>query len=50
MNSKDMSLIVDIDQFVVSMEDQGVPFQEVINSLQDYIDIALTAYEPHADY
>ena len=32
-------LIVEIDQFVVTLEDKGVPFQEILKQLTEYIEI-----------
>ena len=32
-------LIVEIDQFVVTLEDKGVPFQEILKQLSEYIEI-----------
>ena len=32
-------LIIRIDQFVVELEDQGVPFQEILSELIEYVEI-----------
>ena len=32
-------LIIKIDQFVVSLEEEGTPFQEILNELIEYVEI-----------
>ena len=32
-------LILRIDQFVVSLEDEGIPFQEILTELKEYVEI-----------
>ena len=32
-------LIVEIDQFVVTLEDKGVPYQKILKQLSEYIEI-----------
>ncbi len=32
-------LIIKIDQFVVSLEEDGVPFQEILKELREYVAI-----------
>lgn len=32
-------LILKIDQFVVELEDQGIPWQEILNELREYVEI-----------
>lgn len=32
-------LIIKIDQFVVELEDQGIPFQEILHELVEYVEI-----------
>ena len=32
-------LIIKIDQFVVSLEDEGVPFQVILSELEEYVAI-----------
>ena len=32
-------LIIKIDQFVVTLEDEGIPFQEILSELVEYVEI-----------
>ena len=32
-------LIMTIDEFVVELEDQGIPFQEILTELIEYVEI-----------
>ncbi|ABP87930.1 gp23 [Synechococcus phage Syn5] len=32
-------LIIKIDQFVVSLEEEGTPFQEILSELIEYVEI-----------
>ena len=32
-------LIIRIDQFVVTLEDEGIPFQEILTELTEYVEI-----------
>ena len=32
-------LIIKIDQFVVQLEDEGVPFQKILEELTEYVEI-----------
>ena len=32
-------LIIKIDQFVVELEDEGIPFQEILSELIEYVEI-----------
>ena len=32
-------LILKIDQFVVELEDQGIPWQEILHELREYVEI-----------
>lgn len=32
-------LIIKIDQFVVTLEDEGVPFQAILSELEEYVAI-----------
>ena len=32
-------LIIRIDQFVVKLEDEGIPFQEILTELNEYVAI-----------
>ncbi len=32
-------LIIKIDQFVVELEDKGIPFQEILSEIKEYVAI-----------
>lgn len=32
-------LIIKIDQFVVELEDRGIPFQEILSEIKEYVAI-----------
>lgn len=32
-------LIITIDQFVVELEDKGIPFQEILSEIKEYVAI-----------
>ena len=34
-----VDLILKIDEFVVTLEDQGIPFQEILKELEEYVAI-----------
>ena len=38
-------LIIKIDQFVVQLEDEGVPFQAILEELKAYVEICDDLYE-----